>query len=137
MAIRKERQLIDGVWHTKPKRGVPKPLTRNGGWMTESEYFSMIRSALRRLTIYWKPRAQCLLDARRACKKGLQKWEYKCASCNKWFKQKEVEADHIKEAGTLTKDSDVSGFIKRLLAEEGGWQCLCKPCHKEKTHGTS
>lgn len=134
MARRKERQLLNGQWHTKPKRGAPRPLPRNDGWMTESEYLGMIKSALRRLTMYWNPPNELLKSVRRSCVNGRQKWEYPCNKCKAWFALKDVEADHIIEVGKFLSEEDIVGWIKRLFVEREGWQVLCKLCHLEKTH---
>jgi hypothetical protein len=62
------------------------------------------------------------------------KWEYQCAHCKKWFPEKEIEVDHIVEAGSLRNGDDVKTFIERLFCERDGLQVLCKnTCHKEKT----
>lgn len=95
----------------------------------------MLRSLLRHGTIRWKPRNDFLIKIRRpyvgVCKKT--KWEYPCAECQQWFVRTKVEVDHIIECGSLKDWSDLPGFAQRLFAEEGGWACLCKVCHKKKT----
>jgi len=117
----------------KEKKVIPKP--RNNGTMTEAAFWSFIRSALRKASMYWKPLQQCKIDSRRAFKGGgRQKWEYKCNSCKKWFKDKEIEVDHIIDAGSLRNADDLKGFIERCFVEAGGYQVLCKPCHREKTN---
>lgn len=111
-----------------------KPKTRNANTMTEAAYWSMIRSALRKMTFRWKPiqeykknnRAPYLGDNKR------QKWIYQCEHCHKWFKDKEIHVDHIIPAGSLRCAEDLPGFVERLY-RESGFQILCKPCHKEKT----
>ena len=51
----------------KPKK--PRvPRTRNAGTMTESAFWSMIRSALRQKSRWWKPISECKTLARRAYK---------------------------------------------------------------------
>jgi len=110
--------------------------TRNHFTQTESAFWGMIRAALRQKSRWWKPIAQCKLDSRRAYKgtKKLQKWEYKCNHCKNWFMDKEVQIDHIVDAGTLTCAADLPGFIERLFCELDGFQTLCKPCHQIKTN---
>jgi len=61
------------------------------------------------------------------------KWVYECASCSKTFKSTEVNVDHIEPAGSLTKYSDLPGFVKRLFCEADNLQVLCKSCHDVKT----
>lgn len=75
-------------------------------------------------------------SARRAYKgkNKRQKWEYQCASCDKWFAGKEVQIDHIIPCGSLRSNEDIVPFIERLTAEDvSAFQVLCKPCHKIKT----
>jgi hypothetical protein len=114
----------------------PTPKPRNAGTMTESAFWGMVRSGIRRTSRYWKPLTQCKLESRRKYTgvKPLQKWEYQCAHCEKWFMEKEVQVDHIVDAGTLTNADDLKGFIDRLFCEVGGFQTLCKPCHQIKTN---
>jgi hypothetical protein len=110
--------------------------TRNNQTLTESAFWGFIRSTLRNASRWWKPIAQCKLNSRRAYKgiNKLQKWEYLCNHCGGHFMEKEVQIDHIIDAGTLTCANDVAGFIERLFCEEGGFQTLCKPCHQIKTN---
>ena len=105
--------------------------TRNAGTMTESAFWSMIRSTLRRRSMFWKP----IHAAKNAAKRDYhgpntrQKFEYQCNKCQEWFKGDEVEVDHIDDVGSLTCATDLSGFVERLFAEDG-YELLCKPCHK-------
>ena len=111
------------------------PRTRNAGTMTDSMFWSMIRSALRQSSRWWKPAALAKLNARRKYigPNKLQKWEYNCVGCNKWFKEKEIAVDHIVECGELRCPQDLAGFIERLFTEDG-FQILCKAkCHHKKT----
>lgn len=109
--------------------------TRNSGTMTESAFWSWIRSTLRNRSIYWKPRQEILKENRREYKGSnkRQKWEYQCNSCKDWFSQKEIDIDHIIECGNFSKDT-AGEFIERLFCEKEGLQILCKEnCHKKKT----
>lgn len=112
------------------------PKSRNMGTMTEAAFWSMLRSHLRRLSLRWKPRAECLKRARRTYKgpNKRQKWEYQCCICKAWYSGKEVEADHIVSCGSLKSFEDLAVFTERLLVEVDGWQCICKTCHNVKTH---
>lgn len=117
----------------KPKVLVPKP--RNAGTMTESAFWSFIRSALRQKSRWWKPILQCKLAARRAYKgpNKRQKFEYQCAICEKWFQEKKINVDHIIPAGSLNCAADLPGFVERLFCEQDNLQVLCEKCHDEKT----
>ena len=111
-----------------------KPKTRNANTMTEAAYFGMLRSVLRRGFRYWKPIQQTKVNARRPYKgeNKRQKWQYECAACGEWFKDKDVQVDHIHPVGSLRCLDDLAGFVERLTVEDG-YQVLCKPCHNEKT----
>jgi hypothetical protein len=119
---------------TKRKIVKPRvPRTRGGGTMTEAAYWSFLRSGLRSKSQRWPPRFKALNDARRFVKGKRHKWEYLCAECHKWHKQKEVEVDHIVPCGTLKAYSDLPGFVERLFCEGDGLRIVCKPCHKRIT----
>ena len=111
--------------------------TRNAGTWTESQYFSAIRAALRTKFRFWKPMAAVLQKASRPYKgpNKLQKKEYCCNKCKKWFKRTDVEIDHIEECGSLRNYEDIVPFLQRLTKEEeSAYQVLCKnKCHKAKT----
>ncbi len=125
MSIKKKRKP------RKPR--VAKP--RNAGTMTESAFWSFIRSALRQKSRFWKPILQCKYEARRAYKgpNKRQKFEYLCNSCNKWFPDKKINVDHMVPAGSLNCAQDLPGFVERLFCEKEHLQVLCETCHDEKT----
>jgi len=108
---------------------------RNAGTMTESAFWSFIRSALRQKSRWWKPITECKMKARRAYKgpSKRQKFEYQCNSCKAWFPEKQINVDHIKPAGSLNCAADLAGFVERLFCEQDNLQVLCESCHNEKT----
>lgn len=111
--------------------------TRNSGTMTESAFWSFIRSALRNKSRWWKPITECKQKARRpytGSNKRL-KYEYQCNECKGWYPEKQINVDHIIPAGTLTCSSDLAGFIERLFCEQENLQVLCERCHDTKTKG--
>src|SRR6056297_3398606 len=112
-----------------------KDKPRNNGTMTESAYWGMVRSGLRRTFRFWKPMLEAKNKAKRKYKgkNKRQKWEYQCNKCKKWFKGVEVQIDHISPVGSLTCKEDLASFIERLTPEKG-FQVLCKECHKIKTN---
>jgi len=118
------------------KRKATTVCSRNGGTMTESQYFSKIRSILRSGFRYWKP-MQLTLEAASRPSQSLNKRikkEYQCAKCKKWYKRADVEIDHKVECGSLSSYEDIVPFIQRLTKENiDAYQILCKPCHKLKT----
>ena len=111
------------------------PKTRNNGTMTESAFWSFIRSGLRQKSRWWKPITQCKLDAKRPYKgpNKRQKFEYQCNSCKKWFAEKNINVDHVLPAGSLNCANDLPGFVERLFVEVEGLQVLCSICHDKKT----
>ena len=118
----------------KPRK--PKVLrTRNAGTMTESAFWSFIRSSLRQKSRFWKPILQCKYEARRTYKgpNKRQKFEYLCNSCNKWFPDKKINVDHTVPAGSLNCEADLPGFVERLFCEKENLQVLCETCNDEKT----
>jgi 5-methylcytosine-specific restriction endonuclease McrA len=123
---------------TKRKKAVAKPKTlktRNAGTMTESAFWSFIRSGLRQKSRWWKPITQCKMKARRDYKGPLkrQKFEYQCNECGGWFPEKKINIDHIMPAGTLRCANDLPGFVERLFCEIDNLQVLCTTCHDAKT----
>lgn len=118
----------------KPKR-VKVAKTRNAGTMTESAFWSFIRSGLRQKSRWWKPITQCKLAARRPYKgpNKRQKFEYQCNVCSNWFPEKKVNIDHVIPAGSLKCAQDLPGFVERLFCEIDNLQCICEKCHNVKT----
>jgi hypothetical protein len=112
-----------------------KKRTRGAGTLTESMFWSMIRSALRERSRYWKPISVCRLKARRKYEgpKKKQKYEYMCNACKKWFPAKSTNVDHIIPVGALSCADDLPGFVERLFCEVEGLQVLCTECHDVKT----
>ena len=117
------------------KRKPRIPRTRNAGTMTDSQFWAMIRSALRQKSRWWKPAESVRMKARRPYKgvNKRQKFEYQCNSCKKWFSAKNTQVDHIVPAGRLASFDDLPGFVRRLFVEEEGLQLLCNSCHDKKT----
>jgi len=114
---------------------VKSPKIRNAGTMTESMFWSFIRSSLRQKSRWWKPISECKLKAKRTYKgpNKRQRFEYQCKKCKEWFAEKNINVDHIKPAGSLNCPEDLPGFINRLFCEIDNLQVLCEPCHDVKT----
>ncbi len=122
----------------KKKRAVKRVKTvkpRNAGTMTESAFWSFIRSGLRQKSRWWKPITECKLKAKRAYKgpNKRQKFEYQCNQCKNWFPEKQINVDHIEPAGSLNCAADLPGFVERLFCEQDNLQVLCEACHDVKT----
>jgi 5-methylcytosine-specific restriction endonuclease McrA len=99
-----------------------------------------IKNTLRRGTVTWPGRAECLNRGRRKrvigkTKKGEDKflWERNCDGCNTWHLLKDnlLEVDHIVEIGPF--NGDWNDFIKRMYCDQSNLQALCMVCHKRKT----
>ncbi len=109
--------------------------TRNMGTWTEAMLMSRIRSALRRIWSYYKPRVEAKNRVKKTVKGKRHKFEYKCSACKKYFKSKEVEVNHKIPAGSLKSFSDLPSFCDRLFCEDpDGYSVMCKPCHREETN---
>ncbi len=105
------------------------------GTLTVAGFFGLIRSALRRLSIRWKPRTEYLNSVRRPrINGGRSKFEYECQVCYKWFIRAHIEVDHIVACGSLRSYEDIGPFVQRLLCEKDGFRALCKCCHLEVTN---
>lgn len=103
------------------------------GW-TQSKFWSFIRSALRQAWSRYPARYEALKRARVNVEgMGRLKNMYKCAGTGLYFKQTEVEVDHIEPVGSLKKIEDLEGFVKRLFCNADGLQVLSKEYHKAKT----
>lgn len=109
------------------------PFKHHPEW-TEARFWTFVRSALRRAWLKWPPRYKALAAAKRTVVGKRHKYEYQCAKCKKWWKQKEIQVDHRVDAGKLTKYDDLSGFVERLFVSEEHLDILCKTCHTAKTN---
>ena len=119
----------------KPVMGRKTPPFENWPKWTEAQFWSFLRSALRRASDRFPPKQQAKYLYRRGCKdKGRQKWEYQCVECREWFAEKDIQIDHIEPVGTLRDWSDLPEFCKRLFCGVEGYQILCKPDHQVKTN---
>jgi hypothetical protein len=110
--------------------------TRNLGTETNSEHMGKIRSALRRLSRFWKPALAALKEACRSYTgtNKRMKYEYQCDECKEWKPRKEVQINHKVPCGTLTEYKDVPSFLERLFCEDvSGYNVLCKECHLKET----
>lgn len=105
------------------------PRTRGGGTYTESQFWGFIRAGLRSKYVRWPPRYQTLKAASRPVTGKRHKTEYQCSICDGWYKNSEVEVDHIYACGSLRSFEDLPGFVERLFCEPEGLRVLCKPCH--------
>jgi len=108
-----------------------EPKTRCSNTMTESAFWSFIRSALRSKSMRWKPIYDAANAATRPYKGSnkQQKKERQCAECGGWFKLSETAVDHIEQCGSLKCADDLPAFVERLFCESDGLRVLCHECH--------
>lgn len=60
---------------------------------------------------------------------------YKCGACQKRFRRKDMEIDHIVPCGSLRSLAELEGFVARLTPESPeAFMVLCKQCHQTKTN---
>lgn len=128
----KKRKITERDGKFFSPRGVE--LTRNCNTMTEAEYFSMILSALRGTTRFWKPCLKKLEASKRKNESSNKrlKYEYLCESCSSWYPRKLVQIDHIIPCGGINGYDKIVPWLLKAHVEEG-FQILCRECHKSKT----
>lgn len=108
--------------------------TRNGNTWTEAMLMGRIRSALRNIWRFYKPRAAAKKLSEKKVIGKRHKLEYQCSDCEKWFRSNQVEVNHKIPAGSLKSFKDLPMFCERLFCEEPeGYDVKCKPCHKLET----
>jgi len=118
------------------KKAVRKPRvprTRGNNTMTEAGFWSFIRSGLRSKSQRWPPKYAVKKEAKRTVTGKRHRYEYQCNVCKGWFKDKEVEVNHIVPCGTLKSFDDLPQFVERLFCEKEGLEVICKGCHKKET----
>ena len=109
-----------------------------------SDDIKFLYNELRKASIIWKGRKECLAGARkkvfvRRAKNGnpIYKYHWQCAECENWFKKEtDMEVDHIVEIGGYTGfDGDWNNTIANMFPRPVGdhLQALCVACHQRKT----
>jgi hypothetical protein len=93
----------------------------------ETKRKQFVTSSLRRASLRWYARSECLKLAR--VERGL----YKCSMCEGLYKQREIDIDHIKPVVSLQGFTNWDDFINRLLCRPEELQALCKSCHFSKS----
>jgi len=99
--------------------------------MAIAKEFTFLRAGLRRLWMRHPNRTEFLKSIRKTVTGKRHKYEVQCVHCKDWFKQNEVQLDHIEPCGTMKDKETALKFYERLFW--GELQVLCKPCHKVKT----
>jgi len=127
----KKKRVYKKKAAVKARKGTA-PKVRNANSMSESAFWSFIRSCLRQKTRFWKPRLLCLNKAKRPYvgTNKRQRFEYLCSHCKGYFKQTDVEVNHRIPAGTLKCAEDLPLFVTNLFCEVDGLEVVCKKCHE-------
>jgi len=96
-----------------------------------------VLNVLREATIRWEGRRECLIENRKKKKIGKYKngndievYVYQCAHCKEWFREDQIEIDHIVEVGPYK--GDLLDWTNRLY-DRNNLQKLCIKCHSIKT----
>lgn len=94
---------------------------------------NQVRAMMRRAWSRDPERYRCIREGRRDYEgpNKRQRFEYQCNMCKEWFKQGDLQVDHIIPCGSFLNYDDIGGFAYRLFF--GELQKLCKPCHLKKT----
>lgn len=100
---------------------------------TTAKFWSFVRSGLRAKWSRWPPKYEALNKVRRKVEGKRHKWEFKCAHCGQWYKQKDVAVDHRTPAGKLNCYEDLPEFVEKLFVSSDKLDVLCHSCHKVKT----
>jgi len=102
------------------------------------EFFTWLRSGLRKISRTYPPIYKALADAKRPYvgDNARQRVCYLCAKCLKTYSTKEVAIDHRIDCGSLKCWEDVQGFMQRLFCGVEGLDVLCHTCHDIKTAQT-
>lgn len=101
----------------------------------DKKLLAALRRAFRKVWWMYSPERKKALEAASRPYEGpnkRQKKELQCAKCGEWFKQADVDVDHIEPIGKLPDYEALTGVINRLFCEADGLRILCKPCHKER-----
>lgn len=120
------------------------PKTRNANTWTEATFNSSIKSALRKMTMYWQPIKDCKNAAR------VERGKYLCAGCKaivpasikvvqkggknkgKVRRKAAFAIDHIEPIVSVNGFNGWDEYIERMFCEDG-FQLLCLDCHSKKT----
>lgn len=112
--------------------------------MLNTSDIQYIFNELRRASVKWSGRKECLALARKkvfvrrsAKGKAIFKFHWQCSACLNWVKNdKELEVDHISEIGGPTQfTGDWNETINKIFPRpvEKHLALLCKKCHLRKT----
>lgn len=105
-------------------------------WKNSTAFFTYLRGCLRKAWSRHPTKLSLIKEKRKQIKnpnpKGKKEtvWGAECSICNKDFVIKDIQVDHIHPAGSLTKTSDIQGFVERLLyITADDLRLVCKNCN--------
>ena len=105
--------------------------------MTTAKFWGYLSSDFRKRWMMFPERKKALINARvgklRNKKTGHLAFHLECAECKGLFVEKEVDVDHIIDAGSLKCFDDLPVLVERLFCKAEDLKILCKSCHKKKT----
>lgn len=125
--------------------GRRKERTRCSGTLTDAGLKGRIISFLRKASMYWKPKNECIKNAQKGYiinpKTGRQNIAVECAECGESFPKGDIRVDHVDPVVPLGGWGDKTEFlgvnwnelIERMFVELEGYQCLCEEDHKKLT----
>lgn len=102
---------------------------------TEKKQLSVVRSAIRKA---WMRHPVKLLKLELATTgdyddSNRRTWKRQCEQCKQWFKNDDVQVDHIIGEHKMTTFDDIPNFARSILdVTLDDLQLLCKPCHDIK-----
>lgn len=102
------------------------------GWAkSEAQFINWLRANLRKV---WSqhPAKIGMLESRRFMKAnntGRRIWHIKCEHCKQDFKMADVEVNHKRQVGTLSKET-LGEYVQNLfMVTTDDLEILCKKCH--------
>lgn len=102
---------------------------------TEARVRAFVTSGIRSVQRRWPPLNEVKKKGRIQQEiKGRKIFMYQCACCEKWFKDKEIQVDHIIPCGSWKDFSELGAWVERLFCSAENLQKLCKSCHLLKTN---
>lgn len=99
-----------------------------------TDKFKWLKKKLENLSVKWPPKEQAKKKASRPSQLADKrtKREIQCKHCRKWFRDKDIQMDHIQPKGKYTPETFLV-WLDRLFCPVTGYQALCRPCHVKKS----
>jgi 5-methylcytosine-specific restriction endonuclease McrA len=110
------------------KSSLAKKKQKKKASKSEFQLVNWLRQKLRRISYQYPARKEAIRNAR------VERGRYKCAVCERVFKNGEFQLDHIHPVDDPhTGFTDWNNYIARLFVDVDGWQILCTNCHNTKS----